>query len=72
MDCQPGLSIRQTNRAPEEWPELFGNPLLASAGLDRLTYQVHVVVITGSRGAHSIGDVDTLGNTDIGCPGLSQ
>ena len=25
-------------RAPSEWPELFGNPLLASAGLDRLAH----------------------------------
>jgi len=26
---------------------LFGDPLLASAGLNRLTHQAHVVVITG-------------------------
>lgn len=41
---QPHLRIR----ALKEWPELFGNPLLASAGLDRLTHKVDVVVITGS------------------------
>lgn len=43
-----GSIILTSNRAPEEWPDLFGNPLLASAGLDRLNHSVHVVVITGA------------------------
>ena len=37
-----------SNRAPEEWGEVFGNPLLASAALDRLTHHAHVITITGS------------------------
>ncbi len=37
-----------SNRAPDEWPELFGSPLLASAGLDRLTHRAHMIVITGT------------------------
>jgi len=37
-----------SNQAPEEWPDLFGSPLLASAGLDRLTHRAHMIVITGS------------------------
>ena len=37
-----------SNRAPEEWPDLFGDPLLASAGLDRLTHKAQTVVITGA------------------------
>jgi DNA replication protein DnaC len=36
-----------SNRAPSEWPELFGNPLLASAGLDRLAHLAESLVITG-------------------------
>ena len=32
-----GSIMLSSNRAPAEWPDLFGNPLLASAGLDRLT-----------------------------------
>lgn len=36
-----------SNRAPAEWPELFGDPLLASAGLDRLGHRAIVVTITG-------------------------
>jgi DNA replication protein DnaC len=36
-----------SNRAPSEWPDLFGNPLLASAGLDRLAHHAESVVITG-------------------------
>ena len=43
-----GSIIVTSNRAPTEWPELFGNPLLASAGLDRLRDRAEVVVITGS------------------------
>lgn len=37
-----------SNRAPEEWGEIFGNPLLASAALDRLTHHAHVITITGN------------------------
>jgi len=37
-----------SNRAPEEWGEVFGSPLLASAALDRLTHHAHVIMITGS------------------------
>lgn len=36
-----------SNRALTEWPEVFGNPLLANAALDRLTHHCHVVVIRG-------------------------
>ena len=36
-----------SNRAPTEWPDLFGNPLLASAGLDRLAHHAEMLVITG-------------------------
>jgi len=42
-----GSMILTSNRAPTEWPELFGNPLLASAGLDRLAHHAETVVITG-------------------------
>ena len=43
-----GSIMLTSNRALEEWPDLFGAPLLASAGLDRLTHRAHVVVITGT------------------------
>lgn len=39
--------ILTSNRAPAEWPELWGDPLLASAGLDRLAHGATVVTITG-------------------------
>lgn len=42
-----GSILLTSNRAPGEWPELFGDPLLASAGLDRLGDRAEVVVITG-------------------------
>jgi DNA replication protein DnaC len=43
-----GSLLLTSNRAPNEWPELFGDPLLASAGLDRLLHHAEVMVITGS------------------------
>jgi DNA replication protein DnaC len=36
-----------SNRDPSEWAELFANPLLASAALDRLGHKAHLVLITG-------------------------
>ncbi len=39
--------ILTSNRALDEWPEAFGNPLLASAALDRLTHHCHTLVIRG-------------------------
>jgi len=42
-----GSILLTSNRPPEEWPDLFGDPLLASAGLDRLTHNATLVVITG-------------------------
>ena len=45
---QWGSIMLTSNRSLKEWPDLFGAPLLASAGLDRLTLRAHVVVITGA------------------------
>lgn len=42
-----GSVIITSNRAVEEWPELFGDPLLASAALDRMIHHAHVITITG-------------------------
>ena len=42
-----GSLIVTSNRAPSEWPELFGDPLLASAALDRLIHRAAVVLISG-------------------------
>ncbi len=39
--------ILTSNRSPTEWPEVFGDSLLASAALDRLTHHARVTVITG-------------------------
>lgn len=52
-----GSIILTSNRAPEEWPDLFGDPLLASAGLDRLNHNASVIVATGAsfRTQRSVG-----------------
>ena len=42
-----GSIVLTSNRAPEEWPALFGDPLLASAGLDRLNHRAELLVIRG-------------------------
>jgi DNA replication protein DnaC len=39
--------IITSNRAFEEWPEVFNNDLLASAALDRLTHHTHTLTIRG-------------------------
>jgi len=43
-----GSILLTSNRAPAEWPDLFRDPLLASAGLDRLMYRAEVIVIRGT------------------------
>jgi len=42
-----GSILLTSNRAPAEWPGLFQDPLLASAGLDRLTHRAQVLIIRG-------------------------
>ncbi len=42
-----GSTIITSNRAIEEWAPLFGNPLLASAAMDRLLHHAHVLTIEG-------------------------
>jgi DNA replication protein DnaC len=44
---EAGSLIITSNRAFEEWAEVFGNDLLASAALDRLTHHCHSLVIRG-------------------------
>jgi DNA replication protein DnaC len=43
-----GSILITSNRAPSEWPDMFGNPLMASAALDRLSDRAHMLIITGS------------------------
>src|SRR5204863_91894 len=42
-----GSILLTSNRDRAEWADLFGEPLLASAALDRLTHGAHFVEITG-------------------------
>ena len=42
-----GSMIITSNRAFEEWAEVFDNDLLASAALDRLTHHTHTLIIRG-------------------------
>jgi DNA replication protein DnaC len=52
-----GAVVLTTNRAANEWPELFDNPALGSAALDRLAHGATQIVITGdsyrAKGASS-------------------
>jgi DNA replication protein DnaC len=40
-------TVITSNRAKEEWPSLFGDPLLASAAMDRLLHNAHIIEIAG-------------------------
>lgn len=42
-----GSIIITSNRSFEEWADVFGNELLASAALDRLTHHAHTLIIRG-------------------------
>lgn len=42
-----GSVIMTSNRAFNEWAEVFNNDLLASAALDRLTHHTHTITIRG-------------------------
>lgn len=44
---EKGSVLITSNRAPSEWPDLFLDPLLASAGLDRLLDRAEVIIIRG-------------------------
>jgi DNA replication protein DnaC len=39
--------VLTSNRAPAEWHDLWGDPLLGSAGLDRLGDRAVVLTVTG-------------------------
>jgi DNA replication protein DnaC len=45
---EKGSILITSNRAPGEWAGWFADPLLASAGLDRLAHNAYALVITGS------------------------
>lgn len=44
---QRASTLLTTNRAFNEWPELFDQPILASSALDRLGHGAIQIVITG-------------------------
>jgi DNA replication protein DnaC len=45
---EKGSILLTSNRAPNEWPDIFLDPLLASAGLDRLLDRAEVIIIQGA------------------------
>lgn len=47
-DKPKGATIITSNRALAEFPGLLGDPLIASAGLDRLFDSAHVITMTGA------------------------
>ena len=42
-----GAIVITSNRATNEWYPLFGDPLLASAAMDRLLHHSHIIEMTG-------------------------
>jgi DNA replication protein DnaC len=64
---EKGSILLTSNRAPSEWPELFGDGLLASAALDRLTHHARVTIITGEsyRQRERRKEIQAAANTEI-------
>jgi len=60
---EQGSILLTSNRAPAEWANWFTDPLLASAGLDRLSDRAHVLVITGN--SYRAKDRLTLGEKGV-------
>jgi DNA replication protein DnaC len=58
---EKGSLIVTSNRALDEWPELWGDALVASAAMDRMVHHAHVITITGksyrARNVASSGDL---------------
>lgn len=54
-----GSTIINSNRAIDEWYELFGDPLLASAAMDRLLHHAHIVEMRGK--SYRTGAADEAG-----------
>ena len=56
---EQGSILLTSNRSPTEWYDLFIDPLLASAALDRLLHGAHAIIITGdsfrTQGRHWSG-----------------
>jgi len=44
---EKGSILLTSNRPPAEWPGLFGDPLLASAGIDRLCHRAEIIILRG-------------------------
>lgn len=61
---EKGSLLITSNRAPSEWATWFTDPLLASAGLERLAHNAHVLISTGpsyrARGRQTLEQEVTL------------
>jgi DNA replication protein DnaC len=44
---EKGSLLLTSNRPPAEWPGLFGDPLLAAAGIDRLCHRAEIIIMRG-------------------------
>jgi len=44
---EKGSILLTSNRPPAEWPALLGDPLLASAGIDRFCHRAEIVILRG-------------------------
>lgn len=62
-------TIVTSNRSMREWDEVFGNQLMASAALDRLTHHSHLVDMSGTesyRQKERKGELTSPGDTGEG------
>jgi len=64
-----GSLIVTSNRAFEEWADVFANDLLASAALDRLTHHAHTLIIRGESYRQRTRRKETNGTQPASPPG---
>jgi len=66
---EQGSILLTSNRAPTEWADLFADPLLASAGLDRLLHHAEVLVVTGpsfrAQARHKLEQEVVIAQTEV-------
>jgi DNA replication protein DnaC len=63
---EQGSILITSNRDRAEWPDMFGEPLLASAALDRLIHNARMLEITGRSFRAAQTDTQTTNQRDKG------
>jgi DNA replication protein DnaC len=67
---EKGSILLTSNRAPTEWSSVFGDGLIASAALDRLTHHAHLTCIEGESYRQRRRKVETVKSDPLSAEAL--